>query len=141
MIFGLSKLLSVICYLLLPFFALTEKYRFRFISFTAPNIIPMILPQLQANKSIVLHLSALYSAIYDNHQDLYSIFGFVTNWYTGKCNKPWEKWSRAVGKVEQPIIFLRTFALRFKRESLIAQNIPSAHRRGQLLSKSPVNPH
>ena len=71
LIFGLSKLLSVICYLLLPFFALTEKCRFWFISFTAPNIIPMILPQLQANKSIVFHLSSLYSAIYDNHQDLY----------------------------------------------------------------------
>ena len=70
----------------------------------------------------------------------------------------------------EPIVFLRTFALAskiggtsemkrktsfsftfhsvctifapwFKRESLIALNIPSAHRRGQLLSKSPVNPH
>ena len=73
-------------------------------------------------------------------------------------------------QVKQPIVFLHTFALaskiggtsemkrktsfsftfhsvctifalRFKRESLIALNIPSAHRRGQLLSKSPVNPH
>ena len=76
LIFGLSKLLSVLCYLLLPFFAFTEKCRFWFISFTAPNIAPMILPQLQTNKSIVLHLSSLYSAIYDNHQDLYSIFFF-----------------------------------------------------------------
>ena len=69
--FGFSKLLSVICYLLLPFFALTEKCRFWFISFTAPNIAPMILPQLQANNCIVLHLSSLYSATYNNRQDLY----------------------------------------------------------------------
>ena len=34
--------------------------------FTAPNIIPMILPQVQPNNGIALHLSALYSAIYDN---------------------------------------------------------------------------
>ena len=71
MIFGLSKLLSVICYLLLPFFAFHWKIPFSALFFTAPNIHPMILPQFQVNKSIVLHLSSLYSAIYDNHQDLY----------------------------------------------------------------------
>ena len=70
-LFALRKLLSVICYLLLPFFAFHWKIPFSALFFTAPNIAPMILPQFQVNKSIVLHLSALYSAIYDNHQDLY----------------------------------------------------------------------
>ena len=57
LIFGLSKLLSVICYLLLPFFAFYRKMAFLALFFTA-NIIPMILPQVQANIRIVLHLTA-----------------------------------------------------------------------------------
>ena len=38
-----------------------------------------------------------------------SNFSFVTRWYTGKCNKPWEKWSRSGRQMGEPIVFFRNF--------------------------------
>ena len=59
---------TVICYLLfvIAIFCVLLKNAIFALFFTAPNIIPMILPQVQPNNCIALHLSALYSAIYDN---------------------------------------------------------------------------
>ena len=46
-IFGLSKLSTVNCNAVTPFFAFHWKIPFSALFFTAPNIAPMILPQLQ----------------------------------------------------------------------------------------------
>ena len=116
--FVLSKLLSVICYLLLAFLRFTEKCRFWLFSLQCLTSYPWSYHIFKPNKCIALRLSALYSTIYDNRQDWCS--------KNRLCNALIHSERQQVGdisitswrQVEQPIIFLRTFALRFKRESL-----------------------
>ena len=54
------------------FLRFTEKCRFRLFSLQHRTSYPWSYHRFKPNKRIVLHLSALYSAIYNNHQYLYS---------------------------------------------------------------------